>query len=664
MQMTAAVINAGLGDLSLGLEMAGIKVVAAYETDKGMAVIHRNNFDAPVFPLPLKIDEVKTIPRVDILAGRLYQQPRTHSKFIAREASTTGISGFLTLLDDQRPRAFFLTFRSAFLKEEPKQSFLSSAVERGYRCAYRIFNIMKETGSPVTEHIGVIVGVKWGECAFEFPEERFSAPLPPEDFLQIEESVAPWYFDLKKMEQESMLPHRNGKRFYCWKSHAYEGVDLVGWNYWKIPLIDTGDRFRKMTHREIANLKGLPASYNLPDHKNRSWLYQKLMYAVNVQVTRQIADRLIRSLSDAPIRERQISQEEQFENLFARYLAELADKSDIKWSAPNHNLGCDFMLQAKGQVLYFELKCYRGRYARLPGIEKICDRFSRLSGNGKPVLVFANEVPESIRAKCWREYQVSIWDVQNLLWLFGEYGYIKNEFIALLDYTISDIEPQPPNPNVLQEMLEYPPKSILEVDPEITGEPLSRMAAEADADAKKETIKWEDRLRHIKPGLEQFQEYEQFCVDILKYTLGEYLTLWQRQERTDDSLHRFDLCCKIKSGRQEDFFDIITHYFHTKHIVFEFKNYGDKISQKEIYTTEKYLYRTALRKTAIIISRRGSDDHALQAAKGSLRENGKLILCLSDLDLLKMADIKAQGEKEPADFLSEMLDRLLIHLEK
>ena len=139
MQMTAAVINAGLGDLSLGLEMAGIKVVAAYETDKGMAVIHRNNFDAPVFPLPLKIDEVKTIPRVDILAGRLYQQPRTHPKFIAREASTTGISGFLTLLDDQRPRAFFLTFRSAFLKEEPMQSFLSSAVERGYRCAYRIF---------------------------------------------------------------------------------------------------------------------------------------------------------------------------------------------------------------------------------------------------------------------------------------------------------------------------------------------------------------------------------------------------------------------------------------------------------------------------------------------------------------------------------------------
>ncbi len=67
---------------------------------------------------------------------------------------------------------------------------------------------------------------------------------------------------------------------------------------------------------------------------------------------------------------------------------------------------------------------------------------------------------------------------------------------------------------------------------------------------------------------------------------------------------------------------------------------------------------------AIIISRKGYDDNALRAAKGSLRESGKLILCLTDQDLLKMADIKTCGEEEPADSLSEMLDALLIHLEK
>lgn len=192
----------------------------------------------------------------------------------------------------------------------------------------------------------------------------------------------------------------------------------------------------------------------------------------------------------------------------------------------------------------------------------------------------------------------------------------------------------------------------------------SETTSETDGEVKKESADWAGRLQDIEPGEKHFQEYERFCVDILKYALGEYLTLWESQERTDSGLHRFDLCCKIKSGIHQDFFDTIMRYFNTKYIVFEFKNYKEEIGQKEIYSTEKYLFGTALRKAAIVISRQGCDDNALRVAKGSLRESGKLILCLSDQDLLEMADIKTQGEKEPADFLGELLDKLLIHLEK
>lgn len=150
----------------------------------------------------------------------------------------------------------------------------------------------------------------------------------------------------------------------------------------------------------------------------------------------------------------------------------------------------------------------------------------------------------------------------------------------------------------------------------------------------------------------------------MKYVLGDYLTLWAEQQKSNDGLYRFDLCCKIKSGAEQDFFDTIKHYFNTKYIVFEFKNYTQKITQKEIYTTEKYLYEKALRKVAVIISRSGPDEHALQAVKGSLRENGKLIICLSDNSLLEMIDIKDRGEQEPAEFLGAILDDLLVHLEK
>ena len=122
--------------------------------------------------------------------------------------------------------------------------------------------------------------------------------------------------------------------------------------------------------------------------------------------------------------------------------------------------------------------------------------------------------------------------------------------------------------------------------------------------------------------------------------------------------------CKIKNGVDQDFFNTIQNYFNTKYIVFEFKNYKEKITQREIYTTEKYLYKKALRSVAIIVSREGASRNALLAAKGCLRENGKLILCLSDKDLNELIHIKEKGEQPTAEFFEAMLDDILIHLEK
>ena len=239
----------------------------------------------------------------------------------------------------------------------------------------------------------------------------------------------------------------------------------------------------------------------------------------------------------------------------------------------------------------------------------------------------------------WESFHIAVWDVSNLLWAFEKFPEIKNEFISLLDYTVEEIEKKAPCHNPLGEQFPYEDKC-------------------------EEVENWKGRLNKILPGKGQFAEYEALCVDILKYILSDYLTLWAKQEQSNDGLYRFDLCCKIKNGAEHDFFDTIRQYFNTKYIVFEFKNYSKKIAQKEIYTTEKYLFEKALRKVAIIISRQGADEHALQATKGSLRENGKLILCLSDSDLLQMSEIKEQGEAEAADFLSALLDDFLVHLEK
>ena len=56
------------------------------------------------------------------------------------------------------------------------------------------------------------------------------------------------------------------------------------------------------------------------------------------------------------------------------------------------------------------------------------------------ILVLANDVPDVVKMECKNDYGIFLWDVKNLLWLFEEYAMIKNEFIALLNYTTDMIE--------------------------------------------------------------------------------------------------------------------------------------------------------------------------------------------------------------------------------
>lgn len=53
----------------------------------------------------------------------------------------------------------------------------------------------------------------------------------------------------------------------------------------------------------------------------------------------------------------------------------------------------------------------------------------------------------------------------------------------------------------------------------------------------------------------------------------------------------------------------------------------------------------------------------MQATKGILRENGKLIINLTNEDLCEMIKMKNEGS-EPSDYLFEFLDIFLLELGK
>lgn len=332
--------------------------------------------------------------------------------------------------------------------------------------------------------------------------------------------------------------------------------------------------------------------------------------------------------------------------LFNYYSIENIDR-EVRYHIDSHlNINFDFILNNEYIV---EVKSYTREEFPISRLRDTTNQLRYLkaayneintinSQQVKLLLIVANKIdfkniPDEFK-------DINTLDISNILYLVKDNDPLREELISILDYSVQDILPQ----KTEIELFNVTPKSIAN-DNYIS---LLRQS-----------------LSSWKPKENNFSNYEKLCIDVLKLLFNNDLILWKLQQKSNDNLFRFDLICKIKSGEFDGFWNMTCDYFKTKYVIFEFKNYSNKITQKEIYTTEKYLYSKALRSVAIIISPNGEDEHSKKAIKGTLRENGKLILSLNNGDLIKMLDILESKEGQiPSDYLSEKLDELLINLEK
>jgi len=278
--------------------------------------------------------------------------------------------------------------------------------------------------------------------------------------------------------------------------------------------------------------------------------------------------------------------------------------------------------------------CIEVKYSRISKkvIEKV---YNYISGTDMiPVIVTAFEIKKKERENYKKKYpELKIIDISNLLYIVKDIDKLRYELISILPFSVEDISPQ---------------KSFIEVDFLCHGDYEEGLIEE---------------LELCQSGRNTFTEYEDVCYRILQSLFSEDLTLWKRQDRSNINLFRFDLLCRIKDDNKKTIWSIFENYFKSKYVIFEFKNYSRTVTQHEIYTTERYLYSKALRSVGIIVTPNGYDENALWAAKGCLRENGKLILLLTNTDLINMIRKKID-EENPSEYLLEKLDELLLELEK
>ncbi len=617
------ILGAGIGAMAMGFENASCKVVAAYEHDERARDLYENNAKDKTYKIgELDYNNFEEIPDMDILACDF----RRGLSFTSAGMGKTHHfrNAVKAVVEFKQPKKVFFLVPCGYARLKPFKALLDYLKDEGYNYSYRIINTEGSTGLPIKEDCVYLIGTRdSSECELKFPDFEEQSICSINEILESDE-VDGYYY---KVNYEQIDKKIRKNTFLCWEKNQYVEANLADTNLRKIPLICNNGVIRKITHREFARLKAIPDSFNL-DISNKAWMYRQLVYSPNVEIVTQIAKKL-GNTEENLLRTSYVVRENVFADIFRKYLFKKCQSVKIGKSV-------DFECNVQGKDICFELKIYNSNYAIEKNIERVCAYLVSLKAKEDMILVVGNIVSKEIVEKYFEKYKIHIWTLSNILWLFEEYPDIKNEFISLLTYSVDDLKLEKPCHSLFQEQRN-----------------------------KKNEGTWKSKLLAIKPGKgERSKEYEDICVEILKNVLGEYLGLWKVQESSNNGLYRFDLCCKIKNGVNQDFFDTIKNYFNTKYIVFEFKNYEKEISQKEIYTTEKYLYEKALRRVAIIISRKGASKNALSAARGCLRENGKLIMCLSDQDLIELINIKEKEEQPTAEFFEVMLDDLLIQLEK
>ncbi|MCH5315146.1 MAG: DEAD/DEAH box helicase family protein [Eubacterium sp.] len=300
----------------------------------------------------------------------------------------------------------------------------------------------------------------------------------------------------------------------------------------------------------------------------------------------------------------------------------------------------------KDEVTYiFETKQYRSHFGNIKLVEnatKQINRYKKISDkykdNYKFGLILLCDLNDDFKQTLEEENEIFILDIKNLLSLCENDSFLISQLQKYVYYSLDNIE---------KAKLSIDFSDSIKITKEISDNSIATGLI--------------DKIKNCKTGNNYSKQYENICYDVINYLFDNDFSQISKQYTTKDKMFRMDILCSIKGIKE--FWYFLMHFYHTKFVVFESKNYSDKIEQNLIYVTEKYLFDSALRNVAFIISRKGFDNNAIKAAIGVLREHNKLIIDITDTDLINMINDKSEG-KEPTDYLFNKVEMFLMGISK
>ncbi|HEV2605575.1 MAG TPA: hypothetical protein VGU24_18160 [Microvirga sp.] len=170
------------------------------------------------------------------------------------------------------------------------------------------------------------------------------------------------------------------------------------------------------------------------------------------------------------------------------------------------------------------------------------------------------------------------------------------------------------------------------------------------------------RLRDCPAGRDGWRDFENVCVDILKYLFVPPLTLPLEQPRTYSGIDRRDAVFPNRNLEASNNWGRLYQELGARIILFEFKNYdAEEIGKEETNQTRNYLTKP-MGRLAIMCCNKAPDRSAHIKRNTIFSEEGKVILFVTTEQLVEMLAIKERGE-DPSDLILDLLERFYIQHE-
>lgn len=329
--------------------------------------------------------------------------------------------------------------------------------------------------------------------------------------------------------------------------------------------------------------------------------------------------------------------------LSKHYFIEKAEPIVVKDGKQNYR--ADFMTD---QGVYIEVKYFaRNDFSSLMGFKTILQSMGEDKNFILVVNLFSATVHNGIIRTINKYFDFPIISLENLLYLCDGDKELKSELLSCIDFSTDGVIPL---------ALDYKANNFLLASEK---EPISSKSKQND---------FEKRLESIQPGKEDFSKFEDFYYDFIKTVFQDSIESIIKQKTNNKDMFRFDMVAALKED-PKSFWKFIYDKFNSCFILFECKNYSEKIGQEQVYLTERYLYNNALRNVAIIFTRKGADNNAIKATQDVLKEHGKLILIFDDKDLVKIHKmyedfLSNTSPVSPSQYLLSKTKEFLLNLDK